>query len=49
MQANSSADLVIEVGVVDQYLGDQATKIKGLFPDWVDVIAFSSYLSSYIF
>lgn len=49
LEANSSADLLIEVGVVDQYLVDQAAKIKGLFPDWVDVIAFSSYLSSYIF
>lgn len=49
MQANSSADLVIEVGVVDQYLIYEAAKLKGLFPDWVDVVAYSSYLSSYIF
>ncbi|KAK1403197.1 Endoplasmic reticulum metallopeptidase 1 [Heracleum sosnowskyi] len=49
LEANSSAHLVIEVGVVDQYLVDQAAKIKGLFPDWVDVIAFSSYLSNYVF
>lgn len=49
LEANSSADLVIEVGVVDQYLIYEAAKLKGLFPDWVDVVAYSSYLSSYIF
>lgn len=49
LEAASSADLRIEVGVVDQYLVQQGTKLIGLFPDWVDVIAYSSYLSTYIF
>ncbi|WOH16639.1 hypothetical protein DCAR_0936197 [Daucus carota subsp. sativus] len=49
LEANSSANLVIQVGVVDQYLVDEAAKIKSLFPDWVDVVSFSSYLSSYVF
>lgn len=49
MQASSSEDIRVEVGVVDQYLLESAKKLKGLFPNWVDVTAYTSYLSSYIF
>ncbi|KAK3040851.1 hypothetical protein RJ639_029195 [Escallonia herrerae] len=49
LEANSSADIRIDVAVVDQYLMESAKKLKGLFPSWVDVIAYSSFLSTYIF
>ncbi|KAK2985743.1 LOW QUALITY PROTEIN: hypothetical protein RJ640_005443 [Escallonia rubra] len=44
---HSSADIRIDVAVVHQYLMESAKKLKGLFPDWVDVIAYSSFLSTY--
>jgi hypothetical protein len=49
LEANSSEDLRVEVGVVEQYLMESTNKLKGLFPNWVDVIAYSSFLSSYTF
>ncbi|KAM5568193.1 hypothetical protein ABKV19_015984 [Rosa sericea] len=49
LEANSSEDLRVEVAVVDQYMVDEAKKLKGLFPEWVDVVAYSGFLSSYIF
>lgn len=48
-QASSSEAIRIEVAVLDQYLVEDARKLKALFPDWVDVIAYSSFLSSYVF
>jgi len=39
----------VEVAVVDQVLDDEAQRLKGLFPDWADVTAYSSFMSSYIF
>ncbi|XP_058192840.1 uncharacterized protein LOC131310060 isoform X2 [Rhododendron vialii] len=49
LEASSSEAIRIEVAVLDQYLVEDARKLKALFPDWVDVIAYSSFLSSYIF
>lgn len=49
LQASSGEDLRVEVAVLDQHMVDAAKKLKGLFPDWVDVIAYSSFLSSYVF
>ncbi|KAK9277748.1 hypothetical protein L1049_007295 [Liquidambar formosana] len=49
LEASSSEALRVEVAVLDQYLVDSARKLKGLFPNWVDVTAYSSFLSSYIF
>ncbi|KAB1225806.1 Endoplasmic reticulum metallopeptidase 1 [Morella rubra] len=49
LEASSSEDLRVEVAVLDQKLSDAAKKLKSLFPDWMDVIAYSSFLSSYIF
>lgn len=48
-QASSSEDLRVDVNVVDQHLVDAAVKLKSLFPDWVDVIAYSNFMSTYIF
>lgn len=49
LEANSSEALRVDVAVLDQHLVDASTKLKGLFPSWVDVTAYSSFLSSYIF
>ncbi|XP_011041497.1 PREDICTED: endoplasmic reticulum metallopeptidase 1-like isoform X1 [Populus euphratica] len=49
LEASSSDDLRVEVAVVDQVLDDEAQRLKGLFPDWADVTAYSSFMSSYIF
>lgn len=48
-QANSDEDLRVEVAALDQYMVGSAKKLKGLFPDWVDVVAYSSFMSSYVF
>ncbi|XP_062157148.1 uncharacterized protein LOC133864743 isoform X2 [Alnus glutinosa] len=47
--SSSEEDLRVEVAVLDQNLFDPAKKLKSLFPDWVDVTAYSSFMSSYIF
>ncbi|KAA8528981.1 hypothetical protein F0562_033531 [Nyssa sinensis] len=49
LEASSSEDLRIEVAVIEQYLIEPAKKLKGLFPEWVDVVAYASFMSSYIF
>ena len=49
LQANSSEALGVEVAVVDQYLMESAKKLKGLFPEWADITAYSSFMSSYKF
>ena len=49
LQASSSEEIRVEVAVLDQYMVDAAKKLKGLFPSWVDVTAYSSFLSSYVF
>ncbi|EXC06150.1 Endoplasmic reticulum metallopeptidase 1 [Morus notabilis] len=49
LEASSGEDLRVEVAVLDQHMVNAAKKLKGLFPDWVDVVAYSSYLSSYVF
>ncbi|KAH0991909.1 hypothetical protein GBA52_003392 [Prunus armeniaca] len=49
LEASSSEDLKVEVAVIDQYMVDEAKQLKGLFPEWVDVVAYSGFLSSYIF
>lgn len=48
LETNSPGDIRIEVGVVEQYLMESMKQLKDSFPKWVDVIAFSSFLSTYI-
>lgn len=48
LETNSPGDIRIEVGVVEQYLMESMKNLKGRFPNWVDIIAFSSFLSTYI-
>ncbi|OVA09514.1 Peptidase M28 [Macleaya cordata] len=49
LEANSSEALRVDVAVLDQNMVDSSRKLKGLFPEWIDVVAYSSFLSSYIF
>ncbi|OMO88172.1 Peptidase M28 [Corchorus olitorius] len=49
LEASNSGDLRVDVAVLDQVLVDEAKKLRRLFPAWADVVAYSSFLSSYIF
>ncbi|XP_068664506.1 uncharacterized protein [Aristolochia californica] len=49
LEANCSESLRVDVAVLDQYLVDSSRKLKGLFPSWVDVTAYSTFFSSYLF
>jgi len=49
LEASSSEAIRIKVAVLDQYLVEDVRKLKGLFPDWVDLTAYTAFLSSYIF
>ncbi|KAM1633612.1 hypothetical protein ACFXTN_010647 [Malus domestica] len=49
LEASGFEDLRVDVAVIDQYMVDETKKLRGLFPEWVDVVAYSSFLSSYIF
>lgn len=49
MQASNSSDVRVELAVIDQFLIDGAKNLRGLFPDWVDVTAYASFMSSYVF
>ncbi|KAI5679363.1 hypothetical protein M9H77_10313 [Catharanthus roseus] len=48
LEARSSEPLRVEVAVVDQHLTESVVKLKGLFPNWMDVTAFSSFVSTYV-
>ncbi|KAK7359388.1 hypothetical protein VNO77_01346 [Canavalia gladiata] len=49
LEANSSEALRVDLAVLDQKLVYPAKRLKGLFPNWVDVVSYSSFMSSYIF
>ncbi|KAJ1401969.1 Peptidase M28 [Sesbania bispinosa] len=49
LEANSSEALRVDLAVLEQKLVDPAKRLKDLFPNWVDVISYSSFMSSYIF
>ncbi|KAL2233718.1 UNVERIFIED_CONTAM: 60S ribosomal protein L17-2 [Sesamum indicum] len=44
LEANSSEALRVDIAVVDQHLTESAEKLKGLFPSWMDVTAFTTLL-----
>ncbi|CAL0306366.1 unnamed protein product [Lupinus luteus] len=48
LEANNSEALRVDLAVLEQKLVGPANRLKGLFPDWVDVTAYSSFMSSYI-
>ncbi|KAK1271720.1 hypothetical protein QJS04_geneDACA012639 [Acorus gramineus] len=49
LEANNSEALRVDLAVLDQYLVDDSKKLKNLFPSWIDVTAYSSFLSTYYF
>ncbi|KAL6505422.1 hypothetical protein OROHE_022801 [Orobanche hederae] len=49
LQADSLESLRVDVAVVDLYLTEPTKKLKGLFPSWMDITAYTSFMSSYIF
>ncbi|XP_057751017.1 uncharacterized protein LOC130969357 [Arachis stenosperma] len=49
LEANSSEPLRVNLAVLDQKLVDPAKRLKGLLPDWVDAVTYSSFMSSYTF
>ncbi|KAM0934905.1 putative peptidase M28 [Dioscorea sansibarensis] len=49
IEANSSEALRVDLAVVDQHLVDDTEKLKTIFPRWIDVTAFSSFLTTYYF
>ncbi|GAB4829348.1 hypothetical protein Ancab_019018 [Ancistrocladus abbreviatus] len=49
LEANSSQPLRVDVAVLDQHLLEGTKRLKGSFPDWVDVITGTSFMSSYLF
>ncbi|KAK8647546.1 hypothetical protein V6N13_121279 [Hibiscus sabdariffa] len=49
LEASNSGDLRVDLAVLDQVLVDETKKLKGLFPPWADVTAFSTFSSTYIF
>lgn len=49
LQANSSEPLRVEVVALDQHLTDSAKELKHRFPEWADIVAYTSFMSSYTF
>ncbi|KAL7110076.1 hypothetical protein ACP275_05G002500 [Erythranthe tilingii] len=49
LEASSSEPLRVDIAVVDLYLTESTKKLKGLFPSWMDVTTFTSFMSSYVF
>ncbi|GMH01502.1 hypothetical protein Nepgr_003341 [Nepenthes gracilis] len=49
LEANGSQPLRVDVAIIDQYLVEETKKLKGLFPDWVDVTAYTSFMSTHLF
>ncbi|KAL0701083.1 hypothetical protein Bca4012_057205 [Brassica carinata] len=49
LEANSEEELRVDLAVLDQRLDEETRRLKSLFPGWSDVIAYSSFLSTYSF
>lgn len=49
LEASSSEALRVDLAILDQYLVNDTQKLKDMFPDWIDVTAFSTFFSSYTF
>ncbi|KAF3341646.1 endoplasmic reticulum metallopeptidase 1 [Carex littledalei] len=47
LEANTSEPLNVDLAVLDQYLTASASELKSLFPEWVDITAFSTFYSTY--
>ncbi|XP_010556155.1 PREDICTED: endoplasmic reticulum metallopeptidase 1 isoform X2 [Tarenaya hassleriana] len=49
LEAIGEEELRVEVAVLDQVLDERTQTLKGLFPEWADVVSYSSFLSTYVF
>ncbi|KAJ0256174.1 Zn-dependent exopeptidases superfamily protein [Hirschfeldia incana] len=49
LEANSEAEVRVDLAVLDQSLDEETRHLKSLFPGWSDVIAYTSFLSTYFF
>ncbi|KAL0700938.1 hypothetical protein Bca4012_057060 [Brassica carinata] len=49
LEANSEAEVRVDLAVLDQRLDEETRHLKSLFPAWSDVIAYTSFLSNYFF
>ncbi|KAL1216448.1 hypothetical protein V5N11_026378 [Cardamine amara subsp. amara] len=49
LDASSEEEVRVDVAVLDQRLDEETIRFKGLFPKWSDVIAYTSFLSTYFF
>ncbi|CAF2187120.1 endoplasmic reticulum metallopeptidase 1 [Brassica rapa] len=49
LEANSEEEVRVDVAVLDQRLDEETRHLKSLFPGWSDVIAYTSFLSTYFF
>ncbi|KAM7251325.1 hypothetical protein ACFE04_023208 [Oxalis oulophora] len=49
LESDGSESLRVDLAVVDQKMTKDANKLKGLFPNWADLTAYSCFLSTYIF
>ncbi|XP_021744889.1 endoplasmic reticulum metallopeptidase 1-like isoform X1 [Chenopodium quinoa] len=47
LEANSSEPLRVEVAALDQHLLESAKDMKHRFPEWIDIVAYTSFMSSY--
>ncbi|CAN8238621.1 unnamed protein product [Cochlearia groenlandica] len=49
LEASSEEEVRVEIAVLDQRIDEETKHLKSLFPVWSDVIAYSSFLSTYFF
>ncbi|XP_047323769.1 endoplasmic reticulum metallopeptidase 1 [Impatiens glandulifera] len=49
LEASSSDAIRVDVAVLDQYLVEPTSKLKGLFPDWMDLTTYTSFISTHVF
>ncbi|EPS72840.1 hypothetical protein M569_01917, partial [Genlisea aurea] len=48
LEVENGEPLAVDVAVLDLHLTESAEKVKGLFPGWMDVVALTSFVSSYV-
>ncbi|XP_020260937.1 endoplasmic reticulum metallopeptidase 1 isoform X1 [Asparagus officinalis] len=49
LEADNSEALRVDLAVLDQHLVEDTRKLKSMFPSWADIIAVSTFSSSYTF
>ncbi|KFK41146.1 hypothetical protein AALP_AA2G091500 [Arabis alpina] len=49
LEASSEEEVRVDVAVFDQRIDEETKHLKGIFPIWADVIAYTSFFSTYFF